>query len=77
MARIAMYAMIAVVGLLCFIVAVIYLPQGPHKEWVALLLGPVSGICLAIIMHFANISIAFTISFVLQDGGVSLSITKP
>jgi hypothetical protein len=76
MARMAMYAMIAAASLVCFMVAVIYLPQGPDKEWVALLLGPLSGICLAIIMHFGNISFKFTISFVLQDGGMSLSITK-
>lgn len=76
MARMAMYAMIAAAGLVCFMVAVIYLPQGAHQEWVTLLLGPVSGICLAIIMHFGNISATFTISFVLEDGGISLRITK-
>ncbi len=81
MARMAMYATIAVAGLVCFIVAVIYLPQGPDREWVPLLLGPLSGICLAIIMHFGNISLRFTVvrfavSFVLRDGGMSLSITK-
>jgi hypothetical protein len=44
-------------------------------------LGPLSGICLAIIMHFGNLSISITsfkcnISFVLQDGEASLRIKR-
>ncbi len=91
MTRIAMYGIIAVIGLVCFIAAVLYLPigsdlpfgdmVGQNAELVTLFLGPLSGICLAIIMHFGNLSISITsfkcnISFVLQDGGASLRIKR-
>ncbi|MBL7175204.1 MAG: hypothetical protein ISS66_05190 [Desulfobacteraceae bacterium] len=91
MTRIAMYGIIAVIGLVFFIAAVLYLPIGPdlpfgdmlghNAELVTLFLGPLSGICLAIIMHFGNLSITITsfkcnISFVLQDGGASLRIKR-
>jgi len=75
-ARALIYALIAVIGLASFILAVIFLPQGAEKEVMALLLGPLSGICLAILMHFGNISATFTISFVLQNGSISLRINK-
>ena len=91
MTRMAMYGIIAVIGLLCFIAAVLYLPIGsdlpfgdkigPNAELVTLFLGPLSGICLAIIMHFGNFSISISsfkskISFVLQDGRASLRIER-
>ncbi len=91
MTRIAMYGILAVIGVISFIAAVLYLPIGPdlpfgHKiganaELVTLFLGPLSGICLAILMHFGNLSISITsfkcdISFVLQDGGASLRIKR-
>ena len=91
MTRIAMYGILAVIGFVCFIAAVLYLPIGPalpfgemlgqNAELVTLFLGPLSGICLAIIMHFGNFSITITlfkchISFVLQDGGVSFKVKR-
>lgn len=91
MTRIAMYGILAVIGLVCFIAAVLYLPIGsdlpfgdmigPNAELVTLFLGPLSGICLAIIMHFGNLSISISsfkcnISFELQDGGASLRIKR-
>jgi hypothetical protein len=44
-------------------------------------LGPLSGICLAIIMHFGNFSISISsfkndMSFVLQDGRASLRVER-
>ena len=77
MTKLLLYTMIALVGLACLVVAVIFLPQGDEKEKMALLLGPLSGICLAIIMHFADIDLKFSVSFALQKGKFSLQITKP
>ena len=76
MARALIYTLIAVIGLASFVSAVIFLPQGAEKEIMALLMGPLSGICLAIVMHFGNISATFTISFALQNGSISLRINK-
>ena len=74
--RLIFFGIIAIIGLLCFIEAVVFLLQGHNAEWVTLILAPVSGICLAIVMNFANIFLSFNVSFVVNDGHVSLKISR-
>jgi membrane-bound ClpP family serine protease len=74
MAKIIMFGMIALIGIASFIVAVIFLTLGATAELFTLLLAPVSGICLAIVMHLCDI--ALTVSFSLKQGNFSFSITQ-
>ena len=75
-ARLIFFGIVAIIGLVCFVEAVIFLLQGHNAEWVTLILAPISGICLAIVMNYANIFLSFNVSFVVKDGYVSLKISK-
>ena len=76
MVRLAIFGFIAFIGVGCFIAAVFFLTLGHNAEWVTLFLAPVSGVCLATVMHFANIDIQFRISFVVKDGRLSLQFSQ-
>ncbi len=75
-ARLIVFGIIALVGLGCFITAIIFLTQGHTAELVTLLLAPLSGICLAIVMIFTNLDLKINVSLFVKDGRVSFKIAQ-
>jgi len=74
--RLIIFGLIALTGLCCFITAVIYLTQGHNAEWVTLILAPISGICLAIVMNYANIDLKINVLLLAKDGRFSFKIGR-
>ena len=74
--RLIIFGITALIGLCCFITAVIYLTQGRNAEWVTLILAPISGICLAIVMNYANIDLKINVSLLAKDGRFSFKIGR-
>ena len=74
--RLIIFGFIALIGLGSFITAVIYLTRGHNAEWITLIFAPISGICLAIIMNFANIDLQIIISLLAKDGHFSIKISR-
>jgi hypothetical protein len=75
--RVIFFGIIGLLGSVSFVIAVIFLLQGHDKEWVTLILAPISGICFAAVMHFADIELTFNrASFLLKDGRLSFKITR-
>ena len=74
--RLILFGIIGLLGLGFFVIAVIFLLQGHDKEWVTLVLAPVSGICFAVVMHYSDIDLSFRVSFMTKGGRLSLRITK-
>ena len=75
-ARLIIFGIIALVGLGCFITAVILLTQGHTAELFTLFLAPISGICLAIVMKFTDIDLSVNISLLVKDGRFSLKVAQ-
>ena len=75
-ARLFIFGIIALVGLGCFVLAVILLTQGHTAELYTLFLAPLSGICLAIVMKFANIDLSIKLSLLVKEGRFSLKIAQ-
>ena len=75
-ARFFIFAFVALAGLCSFITAIIFLVQGHNAEWITLILAPVSGICLAIVMNFADIDLRLNLTLLAKDGRVSLKIDR-
>jgi hypothetical protein len=75
-ARLIIFGVIALIGIVCFITAVIFLTKGHNAEWVTLFLAPISGICLAIVMHFSNIDLKVNLRLLIKDGRVSFKIAQ-
>lgn len=47
---------VAIIGLCCFITAVLFLMKGHNAEWVTIILAPISGICLTIVAQRKRVS---------------------
>jgi len=74
--RLTTFSIIAVTGLGSFVVALVFLVKGAHAELVTLVFAPVSGICFAVIMHYADIDISMMISFIVKNGRFSLTFKR-
>ena len=74
--RLIIFGFIALIGISSFLMAVIYLTRGLNAEWITIILAPISGICLAIIMNFANIDLKIIISLLAKDGHFSIKISQ-
>ena len=72
--RSIIFGIIALIGIACFITAVIFLTKGHNAEWVTLFLAPISGICLAIVMNFSNIDLKVNSRLLIKDGRLSFKI---
>ena len=74
--RLIVFGSIALIGFGCFVVAVLFLTKGANAEWVTLILAPAAGICLATVMHYANIEISSKVLFVVKDGRLLLKFNR-
>ena len=76
-ARLITFGIIALVGLGCFVVAGVFLmTKGSSAELLILSLAPAAGICLAIVMHYANIDFSLNITLVVKDGYLQLKLKQ-
>jgi len=76
-ARLITFGLIALVGLGCFVAAVVFLmTKSSNAELIILSLAPAAGICSAIVMHYANIDFSMNISLVVKDGNLQLEFKQ-
>ena len=76
-ARLVTFGIIALVGLGCFVAAGVFLMiKGSSAELFILSLAPAAGICLAIVMHYANIDFSLNITLVVKDGHLQLKFRQ-
>ena len=74
--RFFLFGLIALIGIFCFITAAIFVTKGHNAEWITLCLAPISGICVAIVMHFSNIDLKIKLHLVVKNGHLSFKVVR-
>jgi len=76
-ARLITYGIVTLIGLGCFVIAgVLLMIKSSNAELFILSLAPAAGICLAIVMHYANIDFSLNITLVVKDGHLQLTFKQ-